>query len=166
MKAREFYEKINNIIGDATPFKKDCGILCDSACCKGEGGMYLFPHEECMVDGAQVQESEFSCGDEKVRIMFCDGSCDRNYRPLACRIFPLVPYITPQGDFKVILDPRGKGMCPIIFSDDMSLLDSEFVRRVTFACKVMMLNSEIADYILELSRLCDEYSQNLLNILK
>ena len=29
-----------------------------------------------------------------------------------------------------------------------------------------MLNSEIADYILELSRLCDEYSRNLLEFHK
>ena len=157
MKPQVFYEKINNIIGDSTPFEKDCGMLCGAACCKGEGGMYLFPHEKVLSEDFETAESNFKVLEKNVPIMFCSGKCDRSRRPLACRIFPLLPYISPEGDFKIILDPRGKSMCPIAFSEDLSLINKTFFKKVEFICKILMLNPETAEFIYELSRLCDEY---------
>ena len=42
------YKKAKRIIGDKTPLKKDCGLICGGACCKGDSktGMLLFPGEE------------------------------------------------------------------------------------------------------------------------
>ena len=57
MKPQVFYEKINNIIGDSTPFEKDCGMLCGAACCMGEGGMYLFPHEKVLSEDFFVRKA-------------------------------------------------------------------------------------------------------------
>lgn len=162
MKPEIFYEKINDIIGDATPFKKDCGTLCGAACCKGDGGMYLFPHEKPLSAEFEIKESNFKVMEKNVPIMFCSGSCNRNFRPLACRIFPLVPYVSVEGDFKVILDPRGKSMCPVAFCNDLSLIDKRFLKKVEYIGKILMLNPETAEFIYELSRLCDEYSLNLL----
>ncbi len=158
MKSEVFYKKINDIIGDATPFKKDCGMLCGAACCKGDGGMYLFPHEKPMSADFETKESNFKVLGKNVPIMFCSGKCSRDLRPLACRIFPLLPYISVEGDFKIILDPRGEPMCPVAYADDLSLIDKKFLKKVEFIGKILMLNPETAEFIYELSRLCDEYN--------
>lgn len=162
MKPEVFYEKINNIIGNSTPFKKDCGMLCGAACCTGEGGMYLFPREKPLSADFETKSSNFKVLGKNVPIMFCSGRCERHCRPLACRIFPLLPYISVEGDFKVILDPRGKSMCPVVFSGDLSLIDKTFFKKVKLVGKILMLNPETAEFIYELSRLCDEYTLNLL----
>lgn len=161
MKSDIFYKKLNDIIGDATPFKKDCGMLCNSACCKGDGGMYLFPHEKPLAKEFEIKPSNFKVLGKNVPILFCNGNCNRRFRPLACRIFPLMPYITVSGDFKTIFDPRGRAMCPVIFSNDLTLIDKTFFEKVEFVGKILMLNSETAEFIYELSRLCDEYAADL-----
>ena len=33
---RKMYEKIFKLLGDLTPLKADCGLLCEGACCKGD----------------------------------------------------------------------------------------------------------------------------------
>ena len=47
-------EEARAILKDVTPLKKNCGRLCDAACCQsdesGENGMLLFPFEECLYD--------------------------------------------------------------------------------------------------------------------
>ena len=45
---KSMYKKIFEILGELTPLNVDCGVLCECACCKGDGdqGMLLFPHEE------------------------------------------------------------------------------------------------------------------------
>ena len=74
------------LIGERTPLRSDCGQLCGAACCQadedGQGGMYLFPGEEALLHG---EDSDFA------PIYTCDGTCARENRPLACRIFPLTP---------------------------------------------------------------------------
>ena len=44
----DLYKKAKEIIGEKTPLRKDCGLICDGACCKGdsETGMLLFPCEQ------------------------------------------------------------------------------------------------------------------------
>lgn len=161
MKPEIFYKQLNDIIGDSTPFKKDCGMLCGAACCKGDGGMYLFPHEKPLSADFEIQKSNFKVLGENVPILFCNGKCGRNLRPLACRIFPLLPYVSVTGDFETILDPRGKTMCPVVFSNDLTLIDKTFFKKVELVGKILMLNPETAEFIYELSRLCDEYSPKI-----
>ena len=47
-KYSKLYAQVNSIIGDKSPLKKDCGLICGGECCKGdsETGMLLFPFEE------------------------------------------------------------------------------------------------------------------------
>ena len=51
LKSFDVYSAAYSLIDEATPLRhKDCGALCDGACCKGddETGMYLYPFEEAM----------------------------------------------------------------------------------------------------------------------
>ena len=84
----ELIKKAYEIIGNKTPLKSDCGRLCGAACCKGddETGMLLFPGEEdlCTCDEFKIIQTDYS-----LPLLVCDGTCNRDRRPLACRIFPL-----------------------------------------------------------------------------
>ena len=146
------YKKLNNV----TPIKADCGKLCDKACCKGDDdtGMYLFPFEEVMfkrTSGYTIKKTN-----EK-KLFICTGTCDRNFRPLSCRIFPLIPYIDKKGILSVIMDDRAKGICPIAFADDFNNLDPIFVRQVTHISNLLIKFNSIKKFIYELSKECDEY---------
>ncbi|MDR9827841.1 hypothetical protein RCJ22_19760, partial [Vibrio sp. FNV 38] len=81
-------EKLNQV----TPLKKDCGRVCGARCCLSleaeETGMLLFPGEKACYEGREgwtVRETS------RGQIVFCPSRCDRQERPLACRLFPLLP---------------------------------------------------------------------------
>ena len=162
MKATEFYTYAYSLFDDVTPLPVDCGQLCDAACCKGddETGMYLFPFENMMFeycgDNFKIEQSEFICGGKNVDILLCEPFCNRETRPLACRIFPLVPYIDKNGVFDVVMDKRGRYMCPLATAMTKDDLDGEFVRRVTYISKLMMKIPQFKEFIYEQSRLIDE----------
>ncbi len=111
-KYSKLYAQADRIIGDKTPLKKDCGLICGGECCKGddETGMLLFPFEKSTLS---VKEKD------GVRLAVCGGKCNRAERPLSCKIFPFFPYVTPEGKIRVIPDVRGISICPLIshFSD-------------------------------------------------
>lgn len=163
MKITEFYREINRVIGDLTPIGVDCGQLCNGACCEGddETGMYLFPGEERMYEGDdgwfEIMESDFEYAGKNAKLFVCKEPCDREKRPLGCRIFPLLPYINVQGEMSVILDPRGKGLCPLCIMDKEHL-DREFCEKVEYIGRVMMRFDETREYLFALSRLADEFS--------
>lgn len=124
------YQKANQIIGDLTPLKVDCGQLCDGACCRGDEqtGMLLFPYEE----------SEFTVLEtEQGRLAVCNGSCNREKRPLACRIFPFFPVVGKGGSVKAVIDPRAYSVCPIAVHSRQVLFDSRFVHAVNEVGKLL-----------------------------
>ena len=105
----EFLLKARACIGALTPLNTDCGALCGGACCEtdadGKGGVYLFPGESA---------DEFVWGhvdaDDFGQMLICDGPCDREHRPFACRIFPLTPVQNADGKWTVRLDARAKNV--------------------------------------------------------
>ena len=152
------YRKLNK----RTPIKADCGKLCNGRCCSDEEcedmGMYLFPEEEKMFEnepGFRVEESASEVNGKKAKILFCNGACNRRKRPLSCRIFPLFPYITPEGDLKIIKDSRSKGICPLWHADEKDFSHS-FKRGLYHVGKILCEDSECFDFLFELSRLIDE----------
>lgn len=159
-----FYKAIYKIIGDATPLCADCGKLCGNACCAVTDeitGMYLFPYEnvmyEKMPDWGKIYDTDFTYGNEsEVDLFTCTGTCERERRPLSCRIFPLVPYAHPGEDIKIIMDIRGRGMCPLASGADKEMLSEEFVERVTRAMRLCMCNKETRDFICALTDSIDE----------
>ncbi|MBO5059403.1 MAG: hypothetical protein J6C82_00635 [Clostridia bacterium] len=161
------YLQLYRLFDNSTPMKIDCGMLCGGACCKGdEAGMYLFPGEESVYrllnpDWASIEKSDFTYeynGKKKnVPILFCQGSCDRYQRPLACRIFPLTPYINKDGELEIIMDPRAKSVCPLSRELSADELDYRFIKNVRKAFVLLMKNAEIKEYMVKYSEYIDEY---------
>ena len=136
------------MLGDRTPMLTDCGLLCGAACCRadadGQGGVHLFPGEAALIEGrswARVVPSPFA------PVMLCDGTCERDARPLGCRIFPLTPVRGKNGKWTVRIDVRARPVCPLV-SSGISGMDPEFVRGVRDALRVIA-ETETGDAFLE-----------------
>ena len=165
MQAGVFYYQIKRIMGNCTPLLVDCGGLCANACCQGDGdtGMYLFPKEVenvkqdpllTVVDSAFFYSSESKTCQTKMAL--CNGRCNRPTRPLSCMIFPFFPYLNLYGELDVRLDVRGRGICPLIGSNDRTLLDETFISRVEYISKILVQNQEVFAFLFEISRLMDQ----------
>lgn len=158
MKDEEYYERLykkaKKIISNKTPLKKDCGLVCGNACCKGDEtvGMLLFPNEKTELDVTHK---------DGVRLAVCDGSCEREKRPLSCMIFPFFPYITPEGRVRVIPDIRGYNVCPLVRQFEQIRFDRRFLRRVKEVGRLLKEDEECKAFLVETSREIDA----LLNIM-
>lgn len=145
-----------SLLEKETPLKFDCGILCNSQCCKGDDktGMLLFPGEADLLKG----EYEIIETDGR-KYAVCDGSCNRRLRPLACRIYPLFPLVEKDenGIYKieVIKDPRAR--CPITAFD--AEFKRSFIRKVKLCGEFLLTDSETADFLTELSDEINEYEE-------
>ena len=118
----KMYKRIYRILGELTPLRADCGSLCGCACCKGDSntGMRLFPYEESAL--------EIKATSDGGRLAVCNGTCDRNCRPLACRIFPFFPTIDEKGKIFVEPDIRASNLCPLISHSEEILFDERFFK--------------------------------------
>ncbi len=168
MNAAYAYLQIYKLFDGSTPVSFDCGRFCGKACCEGdsEAGMYLFPGEESVFkllepDWAEIEKSDFiyetSGVKKRVKILICKGECDRYQRPLACRIFPLTPYINADGELEIITDPRARAVCPLteaVLENDLSPV---FRRNVEKAFLTLTKNREVRDFLQSYSRMLDEY---------
>mgnify|MGYP003290760471 CR=1 FL=1 len=168
MNPKKFYEKAYSLLEDLTPIPADCGKLCESACCKSpdeeEAGMYLYYKEEVMLKNypdIKIEETDFTYDGMSAKIAICDGTCDRHFRPLSCRIFPLVPYKKENSPLTIIIDPRAKAMCPLAKTFKMSDFDEDFIETVMYIFKVLSREKHIKSFIIEQSYLLDEYMEFL-----
>ncbi len=158
-----FYNAVYSILGDVTPLKVDCGQLCNGACCEVSDeitGMYLFPGEEVMYKSmpqwGEIYDTDFSYNGKYVDLFTCTGKCDRERRPLSCRIFPLVPYVKRGGKMEIRMDIRGRGMCPLATAMRVEDLSPKFVSKVTATMKLCMANPETREFLYALSESLDE----------
>ncbi|MBE6753216.1 MAG: hypothetical protein E7559_02500 [Ruminococcaceae bacterium] len=141
---KKLYEKVLRIIGSRTPLGKDCGVLCDCACCKGSDtdGMRLFPGETTTLRTVEAEGGTLAV---------CDGTCDREQRPLACRLFPLFPLTDERGHVTAGLDARAIKLCPLAeFSDEVAF-DPGFVRAVRRAGRVLARDPECREYMVQVT---------------
>lgn len=182
MEKKPLYELIYTKLNKVTPLQRDCGLLCTRACCQGSDhetlGMYLFPGEEAMFIGNRYTEDNFeiiqtdleilgqSGQSRKVLLLTCEGHCDRNFRPLACRFFPLIPYLNEADILKIKIDPRAKGICPLTQEKDTSAITKQFLFEVRKASQLLAKDEEVRDFIKTLSLLLDEYELDPLYALK
>ena len=167
MNAAYVYLQIYKLFDFVTPVKADCGGLCDKACCKGDdSGMLLFPGEEEVFkllnpDGIKIEKTElkyeFDGKERTVYLATCDGKCDRFQRPLSCRIFPLTPYLTADGKLEIIIDPRGKGICPMAKALYLEDFDGAFVRNIRRAFTLLMKNVRFKSFMKMYSEYLDEF---------
>lgn len=151
-------KKAYDILRRETPLGfYNCGRLCDGLCCRGdETGMWLFPGEEKLFEnkpGFEVCETEGNYG---YPMVICDGECNRNERPLACRIFPLFPSVSEEAGeitIRVILDPRAT-MCPL--TGNAKRFDDNFVKAVHRAAQYLVRDKEQREYLIKVSEELDE----------
>ncbi len=157
MNSAYVYLQLYKLFDKSTPVKADCGKLCDAACCKGEdSGMYLFPGEKRVFDllnpdWIKCEKSDFTYEFEGKKkplwIAFCNGTCDRYQRPLACRIFPLTPILGDDGKLDIIIDPRSKGICPLGANFELDDFDAGFIKNVRKAFLTLSKNKEFAEFL-------------------
>ncbi|MBN2851610.1 MAG: hypothetical protein JXQ23_02605 [Clostridia bacterium] len=147
----EYYQNLYHKFSQLTPLYFDCGQLCSKICCAdNDKGMILFPHEESYIESLsldyRIQENE------GYHFLFCNGSCERDFRPLACIMFPLFPFLYEDGRLDLKLDTRGKNLCPLCSVDMEELrLQPLFRLRLFKLFTVMIKNEEISDYLKKLT---------------
>ena len=153
---------MNRVLKDAldavavpTPLKFDCGKLCGAVCCGSlegeESGMLLFPGEEeiCReLPGWKLKKTAAGI------LAVCPGTCDRSIRPLACRIFPLLPVLR-DGQITVETDERARHICPLARSGK-SGMDSDFISAVEKAGRLLAGDPEQRDFLTLLTREQDD----------
>lgn len=151
---------------DVTPLRQDCGRHCGAACCRDDGedelGMLLFPGEEGLYGEQDAAWMHIvSSGEEReglgVPLLVCNGTCPRERRPLACRIFPLGPK-TGKGPPRVRIDPRSRMMCPLADAGIQGL-SPDFVKAVGEAFLALWEDEEQREYLRWLSALIDAYGR-------
>lgn len=135
----DLFDEAFRIIGRTTPLQADCGQLCDRNCCKGDGrtGMLLFPNEKTTL---RVIEENGK------RLAVCDGTCNRDERPLGCRIFPFFPVFDGK-KIKAVPDYRGIGVCPMIAHRDEIIFSRRFLRRVERVGELLIQDAECAKFM-------------------
>lgn len=134
MDAYEALSRARTILLNVTPLKADCGRACGGACCApdedGQGGMLLFPAEARFY--TPLPEGFLITPDKSVvqdgLLLTCSGTCARENRPLACRLFPLLP-LERDGGMRVVRDGRAWAVCPLMDSGVRGL-DEAFVAAV------------------------------------
>jgi hypothetical protein len=165
MKTISFYTELYRLLENTTPLRFDCGRLCGAACCRVSPelpGMYLFPGEEELLRGAPgfaLSDAELP-GWRSVRLLSCAGTCDRDFRPLSCRIFPLAPKVTGDA-VHAQLDPRGKAVCPLCLGPE-SALTSEFVKAVEAVFAELLAEPETAGFLRAVALEADRYGEGIL----
>ena len=71
--------------------------------------MLLFPGEEALYrDKAGWEIRTTAIGP----MVVCPGTCEREERPLSCRLFPLLPVIR-DGKIRAAVDQRARAVCPL-----------------------------------------------------
>ena len=148
-------EKLN----EATPLKRDCGHICGARCCRPlegeETGMLLFPGEAETYagrDGWTVRSA--SAGE----IVICPGQCERNERPLACRLFPLLPVIREDGSVRVTVDQRARAVCPLA-RRGKGTMDPAFIEAVRETGELLASDEEQAAFLRALAAEQEELKQ-------
>ncbi len=150
--SKRMYNKVFKIMGELTPLKADCGILCGGACCKRDEhsiGMRLFPFEESTLP---VTVTEYG-----MRLVVCTGTCNREERPLSCRIFPFFPTVDEKGRFFVEPDYRATRLCPMLEHMDEIIFDKRFLKAVKKVGKILAKDPDCLYFLKESTEEIDTY---------
>lgn len=163
MHIKEIYQVLYQRLDKLTPLPFDCGSLCGKLCCQSseteENGMYLFPGEESLfraLDGFRVTDSDLTYGSGKrVKLLCCTKPCQRETRPLSCRIFPLAPYFRRGSTLRLITDPRA-AICPLTHPIAKPYIEHGFRLEVLKALRLLSELSECADFLEALTDVLDD----------
>ena len=109
--------------------------------------MLLFPGEEALLGPMEGWTLRRAGAD---LLALCPGTCDRALRPLACRLFPLLPVIREDG-LRVETDLRARAVCPLARQGKSALLPA-FIEAVRQAGTLLMEDPEQRAFLERLSR--------------
>ena len=147
--------KARELLAEKTPLKTDCGKTCGARCCRSlegeETGMLLFPGEEEAYLGKPGWTVRKTAGG---LLAVCPGRCERAERPLACRIFPVLPVIR-DGAVKAAADQRAAAVCPLL-KQGLKGMDPAFVDAVREAGKALAAEPEQLAFLKMLTEGLDE----------
>ncbi len=166
---KEDFERVYRLL-DIPAIDSDCGDLCGQRCCQEYEpgvGMYLLPGEEVMFSGREpwLKWSYKSARHHDVpeswrglvAFVVCNGTCPREKRPVQCRTFPLMPYLSREGELSVRLDRlTGSLICPLVRNPEQHPLSSQFVERVLDAWSILIRDPLVRDDVVLQSRRLDE----------
>ncbi|MCC8169857.1 MAG: hypothetical protein LIO59_05780, partial [Oscillospiraceae bacterium] len=133
-----------------------------------DSGMLLFPGESAVYkllnpEWIKIDKTDLSYTHNgkryNVEIAMCSGACDRYQRPLACRIFPLTPYLNADGKLEIITDPRARGICPLAKHLYLEDFDADFVRNVEKAFKLLLKSGHFIDFMRVYSDYLDDFGR-------
>ncbi len=150
-KAYEYLEKV-------TPVKYDCGKICNKKCCKGNDndGMLLFPGEDEIFRDNNNFEIYYDNHYESFAVR-CKGPCDRNDRPLSCRIFPYFLY--SEGETRKISvapDIRALNFCPLV--SEKYNVDRKFLRALRISSLKLSENNEIVVFLQKITEKLTDFN--------
>ena len=135
-------KKARALLEEVTPLKSDCGRVCGARCCASlegeETGMLLFPGEEDLYEDAEGWKL-LPAGQEM--LLICPGTCRRQERPLACRMFPLLPLPGEEGAVTGRVDERSRGVCPLAKHGKRGM-DPAFTEAVRAAGEALLADAD------------------------
>lgn len=139
---KKTYQAIYRLLDRVSPIDGDCGMLCGAACCISEDddmGIYLLPGEEEVfdendgwLDWSTQNAEEYGFPDSwkgEISFIKCKTPpvCRREKRPIQCRTFPLMPYLTESGELQMLYnDNELPYLCPLI--EEEIPLNDDFVK--------------------------------------
>ena len=152
---KDAVKQARELLAELTPLKTDCGKICGARCCRSlegeETGMLLFPGEEAEYRGKPGWKLlETAAG----TLAVCPGACGRDERPLACRLFPLLPVIRGDG-VKAAVDQRAKTVCPLT-RYGLRGMDPAFTEAVREAGRILAEDPEQKEFLETLTLEHDE----------
>ena len=154
-------DKAKEALGDLTPLKTNCGKYCGGACCEaddsGENGMLLLPGEEeyyaAPIEGFPFRLIDDDTLFEGGKRFVCEGTCIREHRPIACRLFPLR---LNTHTLKAEPDPRAWAVCPLLERGGMRGMSQDFIQAVEAAGRALMEDDLIRAAMENEQRMLDE----------
>lgn len=177
------YRAAYRLLDRYSPIDGDCGLMCSAACCRQaagraeaeeevdeEMGIYMLPGEDLIHDkndGWLTWSAESSAEygfpeswDERFWFVKCSGpsECRRSMRPLQCRTFPLMPYISEDGELMMIYnDDELPYACPLI--EEETPLNDDFVRATRTVWKHLLRDRRVRDMVEQDSELLREAAE-------
>ncbi len=115
--------------------------------------MTLLPYEDTLIGGCE----EFTVTDtDDGKVLICSGSCERIFRPFACRIFPYYVRIDESTDrISLRIDPRSASICPIALKQKGTRHSVYFHRNVIRAVRLLMNDEDFKKELIRTSDFCD-----------
>ena len=164
---KEGFRKVYGMFEEADPLPYDCGKDCGAVCCRNDSFddgtdpyIYLLPGEKEYLEdaGADIEISRDSSRahdlpesyGEYVYLAACNGpeACERRFRPIQCRSFPLWPRIDGEGELVLAYyDDELPYVCPLI--REGRKLQEDFVKAAYEAWEILMQDEAIKDLIVK-----------------